>query len=329
MASNGGDIKSLVLLCSHNGGKYIFDQLVSIGRQTRPVDRIYVHDFGSTDGTIEQIRRFIALFPEVQTRVVLHNDAPGAGASFCRALRILAPEVTEREIVYLADQDDIWLPEKNEFITKLISKDGLDKLPALLHHDVFVADSQLSILGDSYFDFQVLRLLQSGVAATDFCALVIGHTAILTCPLVKVVGRLEYDPGFLMHDWVFGLVAECVGKRVFVPDRLSLYRQHENNVLGFRGVRRLSFRRVPHWVSLHWRIATQSGRVRGQLVDRSVEGWGGNAVGSFVPVVRSYVQLISWFPGVRVVASASLVFGFIALKRLLGLFRNARPGYFR
>jgi len=52
-SGNGApDLRISVAMCTFNGGRYLEEQLESIGAQTRPPCELVVCDDGSTDATI-------------------------------------------------------------------------------------------------------------------------------------------------------------------------------------------------------------------------------------------------------------------------------------
>ena len=58
-------LKSVVLICSHNGEKYISNQISSILKQKIKVNQIEIHDYNSSDSTINIIENFIILHPNI------------------------------------------------------------------------------------------------------------------------------------------------------------------------------------------------------------------------------------------------------------------------
>lgn len=226
-----------VLMCCHDGERFLREQLQSIVAQERPVDRIHVHDFASRDGTVQVIEAF-ARASAVPVTLIRHADAPGASLSFFRALADLAASLGHDDAVLLADQDDVWLPHKTR--TLLAAFEAIPEQERAVFHDVKVVDSELTELRPTYYtgnpfalprDLHPDRLLLSSP--------VIGHTLVVSAPLVRRVVRLARPRHYLMHDWSLVLFASRFGEIRFVPEALSLYRQHTANVLGAYGRRRL------------------------------------------------------------------------------------------
>lgn len=231
-----------VILCSHNGELYIEDQIKSILRQEMPVDLIHVHDFASRDSTLDIVER-LASHSAISISITSHTVAPGPAASFIKALRATLPTLPRDALILFSDQDDIWLPNKLAVVRQEISEKGLSADSRfLLFHDVRVVDSKLSLLRSTYYtgnpfrlprDLNPVRLMMSSPA--------IGHTMLLSAPLAKAVAGWPDTDCYLMHDWLAMLVASRTGHIHYIPMALSLYRQHDSNVLGaYRQGRRVA-----------------------------------------------------------------------------------------
>lgn len=99
-----------VALCTYNGERYIREQLESILNQTMKVDEIVVCDDGSEDHTVEIIEE---LRCKTNVPILLSQNTVNIGfrENFIKALY-----KCEGDLVFLSDQDDIWLPNKVETI---------------------------------------------------------------------------------------------------------------------------------------------------------------------------------------------------------------------
>ena len=93
-----------VAMVSYNGEKYIRQQLDSILTQLIPQDEIIISDDGSTDRTKEIIEEY----QKRDSRIRL-IEGPGRGVKK-NVEHVL--KQCRGEIIFLADQDDIWKPEK-------------------------------------------------------------------------------------------------------------------------------------------------------------------------------------------------------------------------
>lgn len=98
-------MKISVALASYNGEQYIREQLQTILNQTVPVDEIIISDDGSNDSTIEVVNAF----RDPRIRVLTDNPNHGYCGNFEWAIKH-----TTGDIIFLADQDDIWMENKVE-----------------------------------------------------------------------------------------------------------------------------------------------------------------------------------------------------------------------
>lgn len=101
-------MKVSVCMATYNGAKYIGQQLESILCQSRQPDEVILCDDGSADETVQIIQKFIGdnglgdtwkLYQNAQNR--------GYPGNFYYAMGLCSGEV-----VFLADQDDLWHREK-------------------------------------------------------------------------------------------------------------------------------------------------------------------------------------------------------------------------
>jgi glycosyltransferase involved in cell wall biosynthesis len=229
-----------VVLCSHNGGHFIAAQIRSIFEQTQQVDAVHVHDFASRDDT-RAIVEAMAGNCGGRLRLTTHEVAPGPAASFLTALRLILPTLTNDGLVLFADQDDVWLPHKIEALRQSMATSAiLTSDPVLVFHDVEVVDTDLKQIRPTYYtgnpfrvprDLDPVRVMMANPA--------IGHTMMLSVPLAQRIVDWPNAGDYLMHDWMAILIASRAGRIHFVDQRLSLYRQHDSNVLGaYRSRRR-------------------------------------------------------------------------------------------
>lgn len=100
------DMKSkvVVLMSTYNGEKYIQEQLESILTQTYHNIKIYVRDDGSSDQTLEILKKY-----ENENKIILLK---GTNKGFIGSFLTLLKECEEADYYAWCDQDDIWLPEK-------------------------------------------------------------------------------------------------------------------------------------------------------------------------------------------------------------------------
>jgi len=220
--------KIAILLAAYNGEKYIAEQIESLLSQTEKNFVCYVHDDGSTDSTINILKKYELMFPE---KIVILNYSSTGGAKN-NFLSMLAN--VEEDYVMFCDQDDVWLPNKIEktFKTMVLSEEKFESAPVCVFTDMYVVDENLRVISDSFLKrmkknptkISVLQLLCNNVVAG--CTLMINKQCIELSRFYQDANNIR------MHDWWCALVAATCGYLVFLDAKTSLYRQHSVNVIG-------------------------------------------------------------------------------------------------
>jgi glycosyltransferase involved in cell wall biosynthesis len=104
-----------VAMCTYNGEKYLKQQLASIIQQTIPPDEIVVCDDGSTDKTVKIVKEYSRQFPSL--RLVQNETNLGFTRNFEKAVGL-----TTGDLVFLSDQDDVWLPNRIEAMSRIFAE---------------------------------------------------------------------------------------------------------------------------------------------------------------------------------------------------------------
>lgn len=218
------EIFTEIALATYNGEKYLPDFLESIEKQTHKNWRIIAQDDGSTDSTIEILRNFSQ---KNDGKLLLYQNKENLGVitNFSSLL-----EKTNSEFVFLADQDDIWHPQKIEIFLKNCEKLENEK-PLLLHSDLFVVNEKAEMISDSFFTYSRIPKHWS----QSFTSLLVensvtGCAAMVNQSLLKMA--LPIPEGAIMHDWWLALVASAMGEILFIEKPLVYYRQHGKNEIG-------------------------------------------------------------------------------------------------
>lgn len=229
-----------VALCTHNGERFIEDQLLSILAQSTPPLEIVLSDDASTDATVELARNTVKSYldghPDCVTRLrVMENlQALGVVKNFEQA--ILA---CESELIALSDQDDVWAIDKLERAAAVFaSRPNL----LLLHTDARLIGEAGDVLPGSLLmalevGERAQRDIHNGLAFELLMQrnLVTGATVIIRRRLVELATPF---PASWVHDEWLAILAATVGEVDLVPELLIDYRQHGANQIG---VRKLSF----------------------------------------------------------------------------------------
>jgi len=220
-----------VVLPTYNGAPYLEAQLASIHAQTLRPTRLLLRDDGSTDGTPELIAQLQARYG-AWLQVLPADGNLGCTANVSRLLG-----ATTAPYVALADQDDLWLPQKLEqalaLMQQLEARHG-SETPLLVHSDLELVDGQAQPLGCRYLQRQRLDPLRTAPADLALTNVVTGCTALCNRALLQKALPIPVEA--LMHDWWLALVASAFGQIALVEQPGVLYRQHGRNVLGAQGL---------------------------------------------------------------------------------------------
>ena len=142
-----------VCMATFNGGKFIREQLESILSQL-PSDNseIVIADDGSTDETVSVTQSF----GDSRIRVLPAEKHLGVIYNYERAL-----QASKGEIIFLADQDDIWLPGKVERVLAALNDADLVTHDAWMLRPSKSSDSSWARVGK----LSDIRAYKSGVVA--------------------------------------------------------------------------------------------------------------------------------------------------------------------
>lgn len=216
-----------ILMATHNGEKYIEEQLQSIIHQTEKNWMLHICDDCSEDKTREMIQQFVDLYPD---RIFYSVNETNQGA--CKTFSRLIREVRERGDYAFCDQDDIWKPDKLETMRRRLRNAELEEGEAVLvYSDVEIIDEQGIVEADSFVRksglvFPREKLLEH-LLLYNF---VQGSAMMWNYELHCLVEEIPSQA--LMHDWWMALVAAGNGKIIFIDKVLASYRQHSDNVVG-------------------------------------------------------------------------------------------------
>lgn len=110
-------MKLSVAMCTWNGAAYVEEQLASIAAQTRKPDELVICDDASNDATPRILERFsvTATFP---VRIFRNRERIGTTRNFEQAIKRC-----NGDVIFLSDQDDLWLPEKIASMTGQFVRD--------------------------------------------------------------------------------------------------------------------------------------------------------------------------------------------------------------
>ncbi|WP_443936971.1 glycosyltransferase family 2 protein [Pedobacter sp. MW01-1-1] len=204
-----------IALCTYNGERYLSEQLKSILSQDYPFLEIVIVDDASKDGTQNILKSFKERFPQIKLH--FNESNLGFNSNFNKAMSLCSGD-----FISIADQDDIWLPNK---ISKMITNIGSD---LLLYHDSEYIDKKGGKTGKSTSSHH--RFVK-GYCAENllYFNCVSGHTVLLRRELLDITPPFDNN---LYYDWILAYTAACTGRLNFIIDKLVLHRKHPESSTG-------------------------------------------------------------------------------------------------
>ncbi|GAB6042979.1 hypothetical protein JCM17961_36570 [Endothiovibrio diazotrophicus] len=233
-----------VVMATYNGGRFIGEQLESLRRQSYRDWVLWVRDDGSTDDTLEVVRRH----GEEDSRIRLLDDRLGNQGPAGNFNALLAhAHARGARYVFLADQDDIWSHDKMERQLALLREregdEGSTTIPRLMYSDLEVVDRDMKRIHRSFMRFEMLRHETNPLPVLLTQNFVTGCTMLVNRALLEVA--LPIPPRVMMHDWWLALCAAASGRLHHLPEQTVRYRQHGGNQVGAQGYWR---RLIPFYI---------------------------------------------------------------------------------
>lgn len=209
-----------VCMATYNGIRYIRRQLDTIMPQLAPDDELVISDDSSSDGTAE----FLASCANSDRRIrlFLNRNFRNPACNFEFALGQVRGDV-----IVLADQDDIWLPDKLDIVREAFLKETMR--PYLIVMDAVVVDDEEEMLYPSVFE-----KLKAGPGFWKN----LYDNRYLGCSMAfsrdLLARALPFPQRIAMHDMWLGQLCECIGTTVFMPVVTMKYRRHDASLTDFK-----------------------------------------------------------------------------------------------
>lgn len=204
-------MKVSVCLATFNGEEFILEQINSILKQIGTYDEIIVSDDGSTDSTLEIIRNL----NDNRIKILINTGQKGYTPNFQNALR-----ESVGDIIFISDQDDVWLPGKyNAVLENLRNYD-------LIVTNSMVTDEKLNVTNNSFF---TIYNSGTGIFKNLICSTYYGCCMAFNRKVLDYSMPFPKNHEIAIDLWI-GLVAEVVGKVKFIEKPYLLYRRSNNTV---------------------------------------------------------------------------------------------------
>lgn len=214
-----------ILLATYNGEKYLSELIDSILSQTYKNIRLIISDDCSKDNT----REILDKYKKEDSRVIVYKQEQNQG--YVKNFEFLLKKV-ESDYYMLADQDDVWLPEKVEKSLQKLKAENAD----LVFGDLEVVDQNLKTIYPSFNDFMLLsRKIQKYIKSYKLNYLyncITGCTILAKSKFITQILPVPTTSKYFIHDHWIGIIMSTYGKLAYMPEKYIKYRQHGDNQVG-------------------------------------------------------------------------------------------------
>ena len=217
-----------VAMCTYNGEKFLQIQIESILNQTRKLDEIVVCDDGSNDKTIEILESYNLKYPAL-FKIYRNSEKLGSIKNFEKAISMCT-----KEIIFLSDQDDIWIEKKAEDYIRHFENNI--KIAAIATNG-FCIDEQ-GIEQDKYAVWDVPQFLKEKKIAFNYFDIIVNIANIATGASMafkrSLVNKIIPIPIVheMQHDEWIALLSLKEDAFLFLDEKYFYYRIHEKQQLG-------------------------------------------------------------------------------------------------
>lgn len=237
-----------VAMCTYNGARFIEEQLRSIIDQTIPVGEVVVCDDCSTDKTVAIIER-VAKETSIPIHIHINETNLGCARNFEKAISLC-----NGDVIFLSDQDDIWMPNKVETIVNWFKANPTKEV--VISDAILIDEYGNRLINETYFslyfDEYSRSLFDCGYGIELFanrnraCGATMAIRNKIGKYLSEIVHNKTYDLIFrrcveykIIHDYLIAIKAIGDGSMGYINKILTHYRQHNSQVCGVGDLKKI------------------------------------------------------------------------------------------
>jgi glycosyltransferase involved in cell wall biosynthesis len=208
--------KVSVVLCAHNGEKFVAQQIESILNQSISPDELIISDDCSSDSTVDIVNDFARKHPAT-VRFFQGEKNLGFIKNFEKAISL-----AEGEVIFLSDQDDVWFDQKIEYMLQPFID---HKDVGLVYSDAVLTNSELEPTEHTLFDRRKSLVVDKARSASMLIKGVgiNGCTMAFRSTLKELVFPIGKGWG---HDHWIAFIAHAITAVTPVEKPLMYYRRH-------------------------------------------------------------------------------------------------------
>lgn len=216
-------MKISVCMATYNGELYIKEQLESILAQLNPEDELIISDDHSKDRTVEMLKDF----KDERIKLITNAGEKGYTTNFENALNHATGE-----IIFLSDQDDVWIEHKVEMLLKKLENCDM------VISNAEVVNSKLERIHSSHFQqYNVRTGFWLNFAKTRY----VGACMAFHVKVLKRALPFPKNKVLCAHDYWLTLIGEAFFHVELEEMPLLKYRRHSNNASSGGAISKNSF----------------------------------------------------------------------------------------
>lgn len=204
-------MKISVCMATYNGEKYIKEQLESILSQIGENDEVIISDDSSTDNTVEIINSF----NDCRIKIYKNTKEKGYTRNFENAL-----EKANGDVIFLSDQDDVWVENKVNKMIKILEKYDF------VVSDNYIVNENLEVISKSHFE---VYKTSKGFIRNLLLPRYVGACMAFKKNVLQKSLPFPNNAKLSAHDYWISLIAEMYFKCYKLDEQLLLYRRHGAN----------------------------------------------------------------------------------------------------
>jgi glycosyltransferase involved in cell wall biosynthesis len=214
-------------MCTYNGARFLSEQLESIAVQTRLPGELVVCDDRSTDESVEIVRNFArhAPFP---VQLEINEENLGSTKNFEKAIGLC-----KGEIIALADQDDVWCPQKLSSIAGVLDHD--ERIGAVFSDAELIDEDSRPLAGTLWGSFLFSSSEQKRFEGGQGLKVLLKHATVTGATMAfrsKFRDLTLPIPSCQVHDYWIVLLIASVSQLAPIRTPLVRYRRHQAQQIG-------------------------------------------------------------------------------------------------
>jgi len=206
-----------VCMATYNGERFINEQLKSIMSQIDQNDEVIIIDDDSKDNTVIMVENF----NDERIKIFKNETNQGHVYSFNRAITLAS-----NDFIFLADQDDIWIPGRVNLMKKKLKETNALVLSS--NFDLLTADGSIKSFNNS------LHAQDSTKTFNNILGIFTGKRGYYGCAMAfhkKLTNIVLPIPTFAeTHDLWIAMAANLLKANIHIEEKTLIRRIHNNNV---------------------------------------------------------------------------------------------------